>query len=366
MLAVLLWSFVAIALAVHVVGTALAAFRLRGRDDVPLETAELPAVSLIRPVCGLSELEHATLASSFAQDHPRHEVIFCAERDDDPVVPWLRDQIAAHPGVAARLLVGALTSTGNPKVDNLAKGVAAARGDWLAMTDANLLLPPDYLRRLAAAQAPGVGLVSAPAVGTAPQSLWGAVECAFLNTDQARWLTAGLVVGLGFAEGKTLYLSRDTLAAIGGLEALGRAVAEDLAASLGVRRAGLRVAHTRRLFAQPVGRRPLAAVWARQLRWERIRRRGAPLVFGFEALRGSAPVALALLALVVLGAAPGWSLAALAAGWWGTEWALARAMGWPHGPRDLLAMLLRDAMQPALWLAAWFGRGFDWHGKRVG
>lgn len=361
----ILWAFVAFALVVHLAGLALTGWRLT-RKPAPLPNdATLPFTSFIRPVCGLDAHDPETLVASFAQDHPRFELIFCAEREDDPAVALLRRLIAAHPTVEARLLVGALGTSGNPKLDNLEKGIAAARGEWLALTDANLLPPPDYLRRLAAAWTPGTGLVSAPVVGTRPGNLWGAVECAFLNTDQARWLIAGGIAGLDFAEGKTLYTRRDILEAAGGVAALGAEVAEDLAAARMMHRIGLRVRHTDRLFTQPVGRRSLRAVWARQLRWARIRRIGVPAIFLIEAGRGSAPVLAALALLVGLGAAPGWSLPALAAFWWGAEWALAARLAWPHGPRDVLAMALRDLIQPALWIASWTGRGFSWHGKAM-
>ena len=78
----------------------------------------------------------------------------------------------------------------------------------MALTDSNLLLPPDYLRRLMAEVRPGVAAVSAPALGARPGNFWGAVECAFLNTNQARWQLAGDTLGISFAQGKTLFLHR--------------------------------------------------------------------------------------------------------------------------------------------------------------
>jgi hypothetical protein len=49
------------------------------------------------------------------------------------------------------------------------------------MADANLLLPPDYIHRLLAVDAPEVGLVTSPPIGTEAQGVWGEVEAAFLN-----------------------------------------------------------------------------------------------------------------------------------------------------------------------------------------
>jgi len=69
--------------------------------------------------------------------------------------------------------------------------------------------------------------------------------------------------------------------------------------------------------------------------------------------------------LVGLGAVPGLALAGVAALWYGAEIALARAHGWPAAPRDIAAMLLRDALLPVLWVATWRSRGFTWRGAVV-
>ncbi len=57
---------------------------------------------------------------------------------------------------------------------------------------------------------------------------WGELECAFLDTYQARWQLAADQLGNGFAQGKTLFWRRDILDAAGGPAALGAEMAEDL------------------------------------------------------------------------------------------------------------------------------------------
>ena len=47
--------------------------------------------------------------------------------------------------------------------------------------------------------------MSAPPVGSHPDGFWAALECAFLNTYQARWQYFADTLGLGFAQGKTLF-----------------------------------------------------------------------------------------------------------------------------------------------------------------
>ncbi|MBK5947157.1 ceramide glucosyltransferase [Rhodobacter veldkampii DSM 11550] len=362
---IVLAVFCAAALALHLASAVLVAARLRRAKVAPAMPRVLPQITLLRPVCGLDPLDAETLGSSFGLDYPTYEVIFCAASADDPVVPLIHRLIAAHSGTRARLMIGEDRITTNPKLNNLAKGWAAARSDWIVMADSNLLLPPDYLRTLVAAWTPGTGLVSSPPVGIRPQGLWGAVECAFLNAYQARWQLAADQVGLGFAQGKTLFWNRKILDYAGGLAALGAEIAEDVNATKLVRAAGLNVRLTPQPFAQPIGQRSFAEVWGRQLRWARVRRLGFPALFVPEVLTGALAPMAALTAVVAAGAAPLASLPAYALVWYGTEAALARGAGWPMGPRDLAAALLRDLMVPAVWTWAWAGRDFVWRGNTM-
>lgn len=343
--------------ALHVGSAALCLIRLARPERLP---AERPFVTLLRPVCGLDPSDAETLGSSFALDYPGFEVLFCAARADDPAVPVVQGLIARHPQVNARLLIGDDRPTTNPKLNNLAKGWDAAQGDLVVMTDANLLLPPDYLDRLLAELQGDTGLVSSPPAGIRPEGLWGAVEAAFLNGFQARWQLAADTLGLGFAQGKTLMWRRAVLDKAGGLPALGHDLAEDVAATKTVRAQGLKVRLARRPFGQPIGRRSLRAVWDRQLRWSRVRRDGFAGLFVLEILLG--PWAPAL-GLTLLGGAAWLPLFALL--WYGTEWAMTRAFGWPSRPLDLLAAVLRDLCLPVLWVATWARRGISWRGNAM-
>ena len=357
-----LGAILAVTVAAHLLSALLAAWRYRQRSVAPADDTELPYISLVRPVCGLDTFDRETLGSSFRQDYPRYEILFCAPSETDASVPLVRQLIAENPQVEATLLFGETPISGNPKLNNLHKGYREARGEWLAMTDSNLLLPPDYLRTLITTWRRDTGLVSSPPAGIRPGNFWGAVECAFLNSSQGRWQLAADSFGLGFAQGKTLFWHRDILEAGGGLPALGRNLAEDVASTKLVRAQGKRVRLTPKLFAQPIGSRHARAVWDRQLRWSKVRRDGFALIFCAEIAQGPLLPLAATLGLVATGAAPLAALPALVALWYGSEMALARVAGWPAGLRDLVAMGVRDALLPALWVATWTGRGFTWRG----
>jgi ceramide glucosyltransferase len=107
-------------------------------------------------------------------------------------------------------------------------------------------------------------------------------------------------------------------------------------------------------------------VWDRQLRWNRTRRAGFPGLFVLEVALGPLLSLASLAALAALGAAPLWTPALFVALWYGAEIGFARAIGLALSPRDLAAMLMRDALLPALWIATFVRRGFDWRGTAMG
>jgi ceramide glucosyltransferase len=351
-------------LALHLLCLWIFAYRLRNKPQASGVIGQ-PFVTLLRPVCGVDAFDRETLASSFAQDYPRYEIIFCAQSEDDPAVALVRDLIARNPGVSARVLIGRDVISGNPKLNNVWKGWHAAQSDWVCMTDSNLLLPPDYLTKVVASWGPVTGLVSSPPVGIRPQGLGGHLECAFLNSNQAVLQAAAAEVGPAYAQGKTLFFNKPLMEHAGGLHALGRNLAEDVSATKAIRAVGREVTLTKVPFAQPIGRRSLRQVWDRQLRWSRVRRDGFPLIFMAEILNGAVtPAITAALALYAMGADPSLALWYLAL-WYGAEMLLARRAGWSVGPLAMVAMILRDLMIPVLWGATFLRRGFEWRGTAM-
>jgi len=354
----------AVLLAAHLATVVLYLARLRRRPP-EVGAIGLPPVTLLRPVCGREAFDHETLESSFAQDYPDYEIIFCVPSEADPAAPLLRELIATHPERKARLFTDERLVTRNPKLNNLWQGWQAAATDWVCMSDSNLRLPPDYLRTVVATWDADTGLVSSPPSGERPEGMAGALECAFLNSNQARLQFASDSLGNGFAQGKTLFWKRRMLDEAGGIEALGAYLAEDVNATKLVRAAGLEVRLTPQPFAQPIGRRTFRQVWNRQLRWSRVRRDGFPWLFAVEPLNGPlVPLVLAAAALHRLDL-PMLLVVVFAALWYGAEILLMRLARWPAGWRDMLALPLRDLWLPAIWIATFLSRDIEWRGTAI-
>jgi ceramide glucosyltransferase len=323
----------------------------------------LPPISVVRPLCGMESFSGDTLMSSFALRYPAYELIFCVADAADPIIPWVRSAMQKHPHIAAQLLIGDEKISINPKLNNMVRGWKAARYDYIAFIDSNVLLVPEFLQSLLCSMTEDTGVVSAPPIGCLPRGFWAKLECAFLNTYEARWQYAAEACGIGYAQGKTLFFRRREL--ISGFSELAAEPAEDAAATKMVRARGLR-AQLAIPSLQPLGGRRAKDVWSRQLRWARLRRVTFPLEFVPEILTGSVlPLLAALLAAEGL-EAPVWLVGlGYTAAWYLPEWALARLCRWPSDLMMIPALMLRDALIPALWIAAWLGRGFSWRGNGI-
>jgi len=367
MLVTLAVGFCIATTAIHLVTVAVAALRGRYHAAGRNFTDTLPAVSVLRPVCGVENFLTETLRSTFQLNHPDYEVIFCAARQDDPAVPIVRGIIESNPELPARLLIGDDGIANNPKLGNLVKGWDAAKHEWIVIVDSNAMMTPDLLHNLFAAWRTDTGAVCSMPIGSRPETFAAELECAFLNTLQARFQYVSEALGWGFAQGKTILLRRDIVDAAGGIRALAAETAEDAATTKLVRGVGLSVHLVDRPVEQPLGRRRVKEVWERQLRWARLRRVSFPILFLPELFVGGALPAAAL-AFATSDGGFGTSTAAvlsLLAIWLAAEAALARAAGWHFTGRLTAALLIRDLLLPVLWITAWLGSGYVWRGNRV-
>lgn len=324
-----------------------------------------PPITILRPARGIENHIEATLASAFAIKYPEFEILFCVADRDDPVIPLIERLMAENPQVPSRLLLGDDRISINPKLNNTVKGWKAASHEWIVMADSNVLMPPDYLDRILERWGKDTGLVCSPPVGTHPEDVGAELECAFLNTFEARWQLFADVLGVAFAQGKTMFWRRDILEAGGGIEALGREPAEDAASTKLIRAGGRRVRLVVHPFAQPLGTRNMKDVWNRQLRWARLRRSSFPAVYAPEVLSGGFLPLIGLATLAIADIVPFSLFLGVFVAWYGAEMALAKRYDWPVSARIALMMILRDLLTVPLWIGGWTGNKFVWRGNAM-
>ena len=358
-----LCALVVFFMAMHLGTLAIAYVRCRP-SRAARSAATLPPVTVVRPLCGVESFSQQTIHAAFAMDYPRFELLFCVARSDDAVIPMVEAAIAANPQISARLLVGIDPISINPKLNNMVKGWREAAYPWIAFIDSNVLVPPAVIRNIVGAWRDDTGLVTAPPVGILPENFGASLECAFLNTHEARWQYVMDAFGAGYAQGKTLFYRKADLDR-SCMRDLAAEPAEDAASTKMVRALGLRV----RLAPpspQPLGARDVREVWGRQLRWARLRRATFPLEFFPEILAGTVlPSAVVVAACVALEAPVFPWLIGYIAVWYGAELALAAGCRWPLAAATLPALVMRDLLLPVLWVGAFTGSSFTWQGNAM-
>lgn len=111
--------------------------------------AEWPRVSVIVPACNEADTLEAALASLLAEDYPALEIILVDDRSTDGTGA-LVDAIAARDPRVVPLHVTALPEGWLGKVHALDQGMRRASGEWVLLTDADVVFTPGTLRQVVA------------------------------------------------------------------------------------------------------------------------------------------------------------------------------------------------------------------------
>jgi ceramide glucosyltransferase len=328
------------------------------------EPTTWPGISVLKPMCGLDEDVVENLETHLTLDYPgEYEILLGVREASDPAWAVAQDYAAKHPDrVRAFLQEG--EPGFNPKVNQLITLTRHAKHDVLAVSDANIRVPKEWLRGHAAILAmPGIGLSTNIFAGAGEETLGAAFDNMTLGSlCGANIATGELLLGLTQVVGKSFALTRKTLAAIGGWEDVKDLLAEDqrmgfkmVQAKFGTRAGPVFVENVQR-------RRPLSHFWLRHTRWAMLRFRVIP-GYWLEPLLNPVP----------------WGVAALIAGPSAlTAWALAATClfsalftdacsrvtrGHGFALKWLLLTPVRDVLLFLAWARGSTLRTIDWRGN---
>lgn len=325
-----------------------------------------PPVSIIRPLRGIEQFSEETLNASFVLDYPTYELVFCVQSASDPIIERLDTISRKYPQIDCVLLLGDDVISANPKLNNCVKGWEKVKYDYVILADSNALMPPDYVQTMLAAFKHETAMTVSMPIGSRPSNFWAVVECAILNTFQARWQYGAEAIGIAFAQGKNMMWRKEVLDRAGGIKALASDIAEDAASTKVIRSQGLDIHLVDMPFEQPLGHRGAREVYDRHARWARLRKATFPLFFIPEVMNGSFIAALTgayssmyygydpLLAIILI-------VALLHAG----EILLAKICGFFIDYRMPLALLVRDLMLPIMFVDALLVDEYTWHGEKI-
>jgi ceramide glucosyltransferase len=198
-------------------------------------------VALFAPCKGIDIDLDANLRALLEQDYDDYEVTFIVEGRDDLACPAIRRAMAAHPHVAARLVIAGRATDSGQKVHNLrvATQHISPRVEYLAFVDSDARPRPEWLRMLVShLDEPGTGAVTGyrwftPAKASLANALVYSMNCDILSL-----LTRSshhLIWGGSWA------IRRDVFDKIGLRDAWHGTLSDDLVASRLMRKARLSV-----------------------------------------------------------------------------------------------------------------------------
>jgi len=341
-----------------------------------LAASDLPPVSILKPLKGADPQIWESFCSHCEQEYPEFQIIFGVSDADDPAVEIVGRVRAKYPKLPIELIVCGRVLGTNIKVSNLAQMLPAARHEILLVNDSDILVSPDYLRRVvtplvdSTVEDSTVGLVTCLYRGLASPTLGSRIESLGISTDfipgvlSARFLEKGLHFGLG----STLAFRRRDLEAVGGFDTLLDYLADDYELGRRIAATGKRVEIGIPVVSTFLPAYTLREFLRHQLRWSRTIRDARR--WGYTGLLFTFGLPWALLTLVVArGAAWAWVLLAMtlaarvAVGFASAVIVLGERRSFLAIPvLDIPLLVLRDLIAPLVWAASFLGNRIYWRG----
>jgi len=332
-------------------------------------SADLPPITVLKPLCGTEPGLYEHLRSFCQQDYPKFQVVFGVGDASDPAIAVARRLQMEFPALAIDVVVDPRQHGHNRKISSLINMLKHARYDTLVMADSDAFVGPDYLTSVTAPLLDRkVGLVTCLYHGEPTQLIWSRLGAMYIN----EWympsvLLAWLFGHENYVSGQTMCLRRDTLQAIGGLRGIANHLADDYELGQLVRRLGLRIVLSTYQLKAEHHEPTLESLVRHELRWMRTLYVLRPLSFRFIFFTFSLPLALLGLSL----GAETFSTAA----WVLFQLTIAARLGLHfihrrQGGRALFADLwllpVRDLLICWVWCRSFFTSRLTWRGSDFG
>ncbi len=349
-----------------VLGCALA-FRAR-RFRSAKSFAVLPSVTLLKPVYGLEKNLRENLRTACLQDYPTYQVVYSVQRHDDPAIPLLRELAEEFGPERVSVAVESVCVGVNGKVNNLAGALPHARHELVVISDSDVNLDRDFLRKIVAPLAdPEVGVVSAFFRGVDAGPWYEQFELFALSGDQFAMAMLASATGLvDFCFGASTALSQATLAQIGGFEGLGATLVEDHEMARRIGALGKRVVVIPHVVRTTVDLKSPAAWWQKQTYWDQNTLAAVPGVFALTLLLRIIPLGLVFAALRSFDSVGlGVLAAAMAVRMSAVALVLAVALGDRRSLRALWLVPVKDVLSVGCAIQAFFSRKVVWRGVEM-
>ena len=326
-----------------------------------------PAITILKPICGLESDAYSNLASFCQQDYPEYQIIFAVRHRLDPSIEVVEKIIQQFANVDIHLVVSDRVIGANLKVSNLANAVAVAKHEILLIADSDIHVGKDYLQTvIQPLKDESVGVVTCLYRSSA-QGWVTTLEAIKTATDfHAGVLVSNQLEGIKFAFGSTIVIRKAVLEAIGGFKAVADYLADDFQLGYLPSQAGYKVVLSDYVVTHNLATSTLADAIGRQIRWARCIRVSRP--WGYLALIFTYGTITSLLLLIATGGAKlAWSGLVI-------TWFMRLVMGWvvgvkilhdPIAKRFLWIIPFSDLINFAIWCCGFVGKTIEWRGQRL-
>ncbi len=336
------------------------------KNILPALPDPAPKVSILKPVEGAGPNLYKAFASFCRIDYPGGvEIIVGTIKPDDPVVAMVGRLRTEFPERDIRLVFAELKST-NRKTSIMEAMWQKATGHFLFFSDADAVVPRDYLRQLVPRLTqPGVGCLTCLPRGIETRTVGGKMIALHFGFNfLPQWMLAQRTTGIHWAVGLTMAVPRVVLEKLGGFKNFLNHLADDYELGNRVSQLGLRVIVPPLLLDCMVPAESFGETFMRMQRWKRTIRRSR----GLQSLGViiTYPVFWALiLALTQPLAWWAWSTLGLVVA---IRWLLAAGLQpivkLPDWPRVLWLLPVVDVVEGIAFFGAYFGNTIFWAGRR--
>ncbi|GAB5047223.1 ceramide glucosyltransferase [Thermodesulfovibrio sp. TK110] len=201
------------------------ALKRKMREDY--NEKHLPPISIIKPLKGLDDNLFDNLESFCKQDYPHYEVILSIEDRNDPAFRVAEKIRNKYPSLV-KIIIDNSSKALNPKVKNMIAAYRESNYEYFLISDSNVFVDSDYLRKTVSAMDENTGLVTNLIVGVRGKSIGAKLENLQLNSF--------ILLSVCFLDkflrmpcsiGKSMLMRKRDFEEIGGFNAVGNVLAED-------------------------------------------------------------------------------------------------------------------------------------------
>jgi ceramide glucosyltransferase len=346
----------------------------------------LPAISLFKPLHGDEDGLEANLRTFFDQDYLQHiaamggatagngvsrvELLFCARSEADEGLEIARRVAADYPEITTRFVTSGAPWAANAKVCSLAAMAKMATHDLWAISDSDVRVTPDYLRRIVLPFAEEqVGCSTCLYRGVVLKGgLWSQLEAVGMTIEMSSGICAdSLVEPVRFALGPTMVTRRACVEEMGGFESMADYCADDFVLGNRIAKNGHKVVLSGHAIDHMVLQADFVDSMRHQVRWMKSTRFSRPKGHFGTGLTFGVPFGVMTWAGALLLGMPvlGWcALLGSVLGRCVQAWVVGKYV--VREPRIWTAVALfplRDLIGPLIWALSYASNRIQWRGE---